>query len=788
MIPVDYQVEILDELSKLMQEVISNKKDNEFNNNINLNYKCPEHGGRWTCDDKIDKDKYTLKDLNFSEDGDAGYGGEWHGTISAKDPKTGKIIGYVDYSYLHGDYRIEMIETDKDHQRKGVAKALIDKLTENFKEGDSLEVAGDFATEDGQAFLNSIDMFKYARGKIPIKEVVTDSSIDKPVKYDNGIITIRDKLSINDKDEIIKELSRSILDSVNSKRIEEYAESGTDPNDESAYEIEQLTVDMIDDGHGGFKRLFAFGNDDIEKAKIDVLSRYAVDPNKMFSENDSIASWAHDVYNDANVEPSVMMKQIDNIIKDNSEEKLNSTYDGSVKLNYKCKKEESPDGNSNKCINKEDKLENGDLADKSIVSGIDKINKLGLKNAISKISITEPSGSQLISKGTRRPNDLEIKTVSKVINTIPSELLKWANDLDIRKTGLEVVVTSPEYESSPNHGWTSHAMINRVYLQQDVFEGNDPEHPYGEGTIKHELIHALVGSKIDSYIPGGGKSVLTKENIRMPIHAYDSSHDGGSIDEFYTMVMEQYKGNGKFNDDELAKIEVEKELGKGKWGDYLHSSKWTPEELSKVKNIVLKWTNDKRMLNAFLDNERKLQKWEEEDASLQQQEENDEQQSVISGYIQNDNKLINRSFQEISSTFNSELGGFHTTDYKTSKDKSLRVISQDKNDNSKLLESIKDIPVEQLPRQFMVMKMINDVPAKYYAKTGSIGVNKKLSSEEMKVEIEKVLNSMKHNAFDKFIEYVTPENEIKMNYRCKKGTVDDTFKCEPDTSMSLCYL
>jgi len=242
------------------------------------------------------------------------------------------------------------------------------------------------------------------------------------------------------------------------------------------------------------------------------------------------------------------------------------------------------------------------------------------ENLASKISVIEPSESQLVLKGTRKPSNAESQTVSKVINSIPPELLKWSGDLDIRKTGLEVVVTSPEYEASPNHGWTSHAMVNRVFLQQDVFEGKDPKHPYGEGTIKHELIHALVGSKIDSHIPGGGKSVLTKENIRMPIHAYDSNHNGGSIDEFYTMVMDRYEGNGKFNDNELAKIEVEKELGKGKWGDYLHSSKWTPEELSKVKDIALKWTNDKSMLDTFLNKERKLQKWEEEDALLQQQD------------------------------------------------------------------------------------------------------------------------------------------------------------------------
>ena len=275
---------------------------------------------------------------------------------------------------------------------------------------------------------------------------------------------------------------------------------------------------------------------------------------------------------------------------------LNDAFDF-IKLNYNCPDSEKSGSGPGSC--------GGNTKSESNNSS----NK--------KISIINPSESQLIIKGTRLPTDTEKNIVSEISKTIPPEMMKWAGDLDIRNSGLEVVVTSPEYEASPNHGWTSHAMVNRIFLQDNVFKSTDKIKAMGEGTIKHELIHALVGSKIDSYIPGGGRSVLAKEGIRMPIHAYDSDHNGGSIDEFYTMVMENYRGNGEFNDEELSKIEVEKELGKGKWGDYLHSDRWTPAEIEKVKSVVLKWTNDENMLNTFLSKERKLKQWEDEDAALQ---------------------------------------------------------------------------------------------------------------------------------------------------------------------------
>lgn len=128
-------------------------------------------------------------------------------------------------------------------------------------------------------------------------------------------------------------------------------------------------------------------------------------------------------------------------------------------------------------------------------------------------------------------------------------------------------------------------------------------------------------------------------------------------------------------------------------------------------------------------------------------------------------------FQEVSSSYNPELGGFHTTDYKTTSNKPLRVISQDKANNPKLLEAISDIPNDQLPSQFVVMKMKDGVLAKYYTKTDSIGVEKSLSSSEMSEEIKRVLNAMKTNQV--YLE--DAYDYIKLNYKCDFNGIDN--KC-----------
>jgi len=123
------------------------------------NYKCPENppgSGNFKCDLPEDesKKKYTKEDLKFETGGDA-VGSEYHGYIRAIDKKTGKQVGYVDYSYYGGEWAIDMIETDKDHKRQGVATALIDRMKDDFSEGDELTMQGNFATDEGKAFMSA---------------------------------------------------------------------------------------------------------------------------------------------------------------------------------------------------------------------------------------------------------------------------------------------------------------------------------------------------------------------------------------------------------------------------------------------------------------------------------------------------------------------------------------------------------------------------------------------------------------------------------------------------------
>jgi hypothetical protein len=147
--------------------------------------------------------------------------------------------------------------------------------------------------------------------------------------------------------------------------------------------------------------------------------------------------------------------------------------------------------------------------------------------------------------------------------------------------------------------------------------------------------------------------------------------------------------------------------------------------------------------------------------------------------LRDNNKSTN--FKEVNSTFNPELGGFHTTDYKQPTGKSLRIISQDKQDNDKLLEALSNVPNEKLPNQFHLMKMVNDVPAKYYSKLDSIGVNRKLSSSEMAIEIKKVLDGIKHN--ETYLDDVA--SFVKLNYKCEFNGVDN--KCGLDTDKPVAF-
>jgi predicted SprT family Zn-dependent metalloprotease len=105
----------------------------------------------------------------------------------------------------------------------------------------------------------------------------------------------------------------------------------------------------------------------------------------------------------------------------------------------------------------------------------------------------------------------------------------------------------------------------------------------------------------------------------------------------------------------------------------------------------------------------------------------------------NDRKIdlfdLKHQFQEISSSFIPELGGFHKTEYKKG-NSTLKIISQSKEDNIKLLNVIDSFGDIKLPSQFSIMKMKE--PAKYFKKTDTIGISKDLTEDEIKENVLKV--------------------------------------------------
>ena len=95
-----------------------------------------ENGGQFCSGDggsaPTSKKKYTGKDIKFESGGDAVGDGQYDGYITANDPKTGKKMGYLDYSYYDKEYNIQMIETNPEFKRKGVATALIEEIKKLF--------------------------------------------------------------------------------------------------------------------------------------------------------------------------------------------------------------------------------------------------------------------------------------------------------------------------------------------------------------------------------------------------------------------------------------------------------------------------------------------------------------------------------------------------------------------------------------------------------------------------------------------------------------------------------
>jgi len=90
--------------------------------------------------------------LKFITGGDA-VGREYHGYIAAIDPETGKIVGQVTYTYYNDKTYIRHIEVLPDYRRRGIGTALIKELK---GEDPDIGMVGNYATEEGQAFLRQV--------------------------------------------------------------------------------------------------------------------------------------------------------------------------------------------------------------------------------------------------------------------------------------------------------------------------------------------------------------------------------------------------------------------------------------------------------------------------------------------------------------------------------------------------------------------------------------------------------------------------------------------------------
>jgi ribosomal protein S18 acetylase RimI-like enzyme len=90
--------------------------------------------------------------VKFTSGGDA-VGPEYHGYINAEDSQTGRILGQVTYSYYQGENYIRYIEVRADCKRRGIGTALIDRLRED---GGAIGMVGNFATDEGIAFIKSV--------------------------------------------------------------------------------------------------------------------------------------------------------------------------------------------------------------------------------------------------------------------------------------------------------------------------------------------------------------------------------------------------------------------------------------------------------------------------------------------------------------------------------------------------------------------------------------------------------------------------------------------------------
>lgn len=443
-----------------------------------------------------------------------------------------------------------------------------------------------------------------------------------------------------------------------------------------------------------------------------------------------------------------------------------------MKLNYKCRKEDSPDG-SNKCKlpdesdNTEQKLFDNIKPDKygSISGSVSKIKEYYINKSLS----WKPSNNYVAN----------LKNSDKAIVSNPenSEILskyihssKFINESLRDKKSTENL----EYKNKLNK------LIDQSPLQQDVilYRGISPE-------------------ALDKYFPKDKNTTYTETG------GFASFSGSEEIAKAYSTALSRDMLSGKelFPGKNPVIIELHAKQGTpGLFVENYEKKQKFDDNIPPLHEVILK--TDQKYKLVDVKKEKYYTRYVVESiTSMRRNERYLEEVTEFlklnkkckAGTFDESNKCgpekestsTGSNFLEVSSSFNPELGGFHTTDYKTANSKPLRVISQDKADNPKLLEAIKDLDVTALPSQFMVMKMKAGTPAKYYTKTDSIGVDKNLSSSEMTTEIKKVLASMKtnsaylHEAADYLILQDATETSTTMSLnrqgKCPRGTVDDSI-------------
>lgn len=93
------------------------------------------------------------------------YSGQINGILIAMDENR-QLLGHIEWTQFEGKLSVSMIEVEKEHRRKGIATAMWKALKDEFPEA-GIEPFGNYATTEGQAFLDSLTNRHYGPGPHP---------------------------------------------------------------------------------------------------------------------------------------------------------------------------------------------------------------------------------------------------------------------------------------------------------------------------------------------------------------------------------------------------------------------------------------------------------------------------------------------------------------------------------------------------------------------------------------------------------------------------------------------